>query len=152
MTSVTTFPALTPFVALLIALLLKMSLTSAAQVVTRLRARTFLLPEDAVLMGTKTVASEAPLVGRFALVWRNDGENLPYFLVCALAYTLAGASATAAWWLFGSYVALRYAHTAAYLGGRQPWRAILYLGSLAMMWLVAIQTVLTLTTRAGPAA
>ena len=152
MTPITPFPAFAPFVAVLLALLLKTSLTSAAQVITRLRARTFLLPEDAALMRTKPVAQEAPLVARFAFVWRNDGENLPFFLLWALAYTLSGASATMAWWLFGGYASLRYAHTLAYLGGRQPWRAVLYLGSVAVIWIVAIQTVLTLTARGGAAA
>ncbi len=125
--------------ALVLALLLKLSLTSLAQVVTRLRARTFLLPEDAALMRATAVANEAPAVARFAQVWRNDLENLPFFLICALAYTLAGAPATPAWWLFGLYTGLRVAHTAVYLAKLQPWRAIFYLGSLATMWIVAVR-------------
>ena len=63
------------------------------QIVSRLRARTFLLPEDAALLQVPASLEEAPLVRRCAAVWRNDVENLPLFLALALSWVLAGAPA-----------------------------------------------------------
>jgi uncharacterized MAPEG superfamily protein len=136
------FPAWPAFVAALLALFAKTSATSVLQVASRLRARTFLLPEDARMLGVKPVDEEAEIVRRFAGVWRNDMENLPLFLALALAYVLAGAPASVAWWLFGAYVALRYLHSGAYLAGLQPGRALCYLGSLAVCWIIAVRTLL----------
>lgn len=136
------FPAWPAFVAALIALFAKTSATSLLQVAWRLRARTFLLPEDARMLGVQPVAEEAEIVRRFAGVWRNDVENLPLFLVLALTWVLAGAPASGAWLLFGAYVALRYLHTGAYLGRLQPGRALCYLGSLAVCWTIALKALL----------
>ncbi len=72
-------------------------------------------------------------------MWRNDVENLPLFLVLALSWMLSGAGPVEAWLLFGLYVGLRWLHTGAYLAGLQPWRAILYLGSLAVCWTIAVR-------------
>lgn len=36
-----------------------------------------------------------------------------------------------------AYVLLRYLHTAVYLRGLQPWRALLYLGGLGVCWIIA---------------
>lgn len=135
------YPALPAFVLALAALFLKTTVTSALQVSTRWRARTFVLPEDAALFGWQTREREAPFVQRCAYVWRNDVENLPLFLVLALCYVLLGAPAADAGLLFASYVVLRYAHTAIYLVGLQPWRAVLYLSGLALCWVIAIRSV-----------
>lgn len=134
------FAALPSFALALAALLAKTTLTSALQVVCRLRAKTFLLPEDAALMRTRTVAAEAPFVQRCANVWRNDLENLPLFLFVALSYTLLGGEAGRAMWLFGAYALLRYVHTVVYLLGLQPWRAVLYLMSLSITWTLAVNS------------
>lgn len=136
------YPALPAFAATLLALFAKTSATSLLQVASRLRARTFLLPEDARMLGVEPVQEEAAIVRRFAGVWRNDVENLPLFLALALTYVLAGAPATGASVLFGAYVLLRYLHTGAYLGGLQPGRALCYLGSLAVCWAIAVKALL----------
>lgn len=134
-----TYPAWPAFVCALLALFIKTSATSVLQVVSRVRARTFLLPEDAAMLRVRPVHEEAALVRRCAAVWRNDVENLPLFLVLAFSWTLSGAGAFEAWLLFGVYVVLRWLHTGAYLAGLQPWRAILYLGSLAVCWTIAVR-------------
>lgn len=136
------FPALSAFAMALLALFLKTTLTSVIQVLSRLRAGAFLLPEDAALMRRKPVAAEASFVQRCANVWRNDVENLPLFLMLALSYTLLGASLESARLLFGMYVALRYVHTLVYLRGLQPWRALLYLAGMAVCWVIAVRIML----------
>ncbi|HEX9173345.1 MAG TPA: MAPEG family protein [Telluria sp.] len=135
----TSYPALPVFVAALIGLFAKTSATSVLQVVSRARARTFLLPEDAAIFRTQTVFEEAPLVRRCAGVWRNDVENLPLFLALALTYVLLGAASDSAALLFGLYVALRYLHSAAFLLALQPWRAILFILGQTVCWIIAVR-------------
>jgi uncharacterized MAPEG superfamily protein len=136
------YPALPAFALALAALFLKTTLTSVLQVGARLRARTFVLPEDAALLRLGVRAQEAPFVQRCASVWRNDMENLPLFLALALSYVLLGGSAESARNLFALYVVLRYLHTAVYLAGMQPWRALLYLSGMAVCWTIAVRIVL----------
>ena len=130
-------PALPAFAIALVALFAKTTLTSVIQVISRVRARTFLLPEDAALMRTRPVAVEAVFVQRCANVWRNDVENLPLFVTLALTYVLLGTSAESAQWLFAAYVVLRYLHTIVYLRGLQPWRAFAYSAGLVVCWVIA---------------
>lgn len=136
------YPAMPVFAMALVALFVKTTVTSMLQVASRLRAGTFLLPEDAALMRTRPVAAEAAFVQRCANVWRNDVENLPLFLVLALTHVLLGASRESAQWLFTTFVALRYAHTAVYLRGLQPWRALLYLSGLAVCGVIAARVLI----------
>ncbi|MFZ6721818.1 MAPEG family protein [Undibacterium sp. Ji49W] len=132
------FPALSSFVLALLALFLKASLLSALQVISRIRSRRYLLPEDAGMFGLRMVEAEVELVQRCARVWRNDVENLPLFLALALSYVLLGGDAYSANWLFGSYVLIRYLHTIVYLRGLQPWRAMLYLSGMVVCWMIAV--------------
>lgn len=136
------YPALPAFVLALVALFLKTTLTSALQVSSRFRSRVFTIPEDAALLRVKTRQEEAAFVQRCANVWRNDVENLPLFLALALSYVLLGGPAEPAHSLFAAYVILRYAHTAAYLRGLQPWRAILYLAGMLVCWVLAARVAL----------
>lgn len=136
------YPALPAFTAALVALFAKTTLTSLLQVISRLRAGVFPIPEDARLLRKKTAEAEAPFVRRCASVWCNDTENLPLFFALALAYTLLGASAASASQLFAAYVLLRYAHSIVFLLGLQPWRALLYLSGMAVCWVIAWKSLL----------
>ena len=140
------YPALPAFVLTLTALTAKSTGLSLLQVVARLKARTFPLPEDARLMKMAPSSQEAPFVARCANVWRNDLENVPIFLAAALGFTLLGGSAQAAAWLFGLFVAARTIHTVVYLRGLQPWRAVSYLAGLALTWSVIACSLRLLTS------
>ncbi|HSV53323.1 MAG TPA: MAPEG family protein [Burkholderiaceae bacterium] len=137
MTAAITFPALPAFAMALVALFAKTTLTSALQVVSRLRAGIFPIAEDARLLRKQPAEAEADFVRRCANVWRNDTENLPLFMVLGLSYVLLGATAATAQGLFGAYVLLRYAHTLVFLLGLQPWRAVIYLSGMAVCWVIA---------------
>lgn len=63
---VANYPAWPAFVMALVALFAKTTVTSFVQIIGRLRARTFLLPEDAALMRVRPVAAEALFVQRCA--------------------------------------------------------------------------------------
>lgn len=134
-------PALGVWVWALVALLLKTTLTSILQVHSRIRAGVFPIAEDARLMRRSPAAQEAPFVARCAQVWRNDTENLPFFLAVSLAYCLLGASVASAQAWLGAYVLLRWLHTGVYLAGLQPWRALSYLAGLAVCWALALACV-----------
>lgn len=136
------YPALPAFSLALIALFLKTALTSLLQVAARFRSRSFSAPEDARWAGVPLAAAESGLVQRCGSVWRNDTENLPLFLALALCYVLLGASLASAGWLLALYVALRYMHTVVYLRGLQPWRALFYLGGMAVCGVIAGRVVL----------
>lgn len=131
------YPAMPAFAMALVALFAKTTVTSVIQVVSRFRARSFVVPEDAAMMRTRPVAAEVAFVQRCVNVWRNDVENLPLFLVLALTYVLLGASLESAQWLFAAYVLLRYAHTIVYLRGLQPWRVLAYYAGLMVCWVIA---------------
>ncbi|MBI5259735.1 MAG: MAPEG family protein [Burkholderiales bacterium] len=135
------YPALPAFTVALVALFMKTTLTSGLQVVSRVRAGVFPIPEDARLMRKRPADAEADFVRRCANVWRNDTENLPLFLALALAYVLLGAPAQAAQVLFGAYVVLRYVHTLVFLLGLQPWRAVLYLAGMVVCWTMALKSI-----------
>jgi len=138
----TALPAFPAFVIALLALFLKLTLTSMLQVVSRFRSRAFTVPEDAALMGIAPRTEESPFVRRCGNVLRNDVENLPVFFALALAYVLSGAPAGTAQVLFGAYVALRYAHTVVYLKGLQPWRMLTYLAGMMVCWIIAVRAVM----------
>ena len=147
MTSALAFPALPAFALALAALFAKTTFTSLVQVWSPLRAGVFPIPEDARLMGRPPAQAEADFVRRCANVWRNDTENLPLFMALGLTYVLLGAPAGAAQLFFAAYVALRYAHTAVFLRGLQPWRAVLYLAGLAVCWGMAVHSVMLAMAR-----
>lgn len=136
------YPALPAFAVALVALFLKTTLTSMLQIIGRFRTRTFVLPEDAAMMRMRPKEQESAFVQRCANVWRNDVENLPLFIALALTYVLFGAPLASAQMLFTAYVALRYAHTGVFLFGVQPWRVIMYYGSLAICWVIAVRIVM----------
>lgn len=137
----TNYPALPIFVLAFTALFFKATVLSAVQVVSRIKARTFLLPEDARLMGIATTTpQEHPFVVRCGNVWRNDLENIPFFLAAALAFTLLGGAASTATLIFGGFVVVRYLHTLIYLRGLQPWRAMAFLTGLVITWSLVLAT------------
>ncbi|MBL0726419.1 MAPEG family protein [Piscinibacter sp. HJYY11] len=142
MTSLEAFPALPAFAIALVALFAKTTFTSVLQVISRVRAGVFPIPEDARLMRKPPAEAEADFVRRCANIWRNDTENLPLFLALGLTYTLLGAPAGAAQVYFGAYVALRYTHTVVFLLGLQPWRALFYLAGMAVCWAIAVESAL----------
>lgn len=141
------YPALPILVIALVALLLKATLLSLVQVAARLRARTFLVPEDAMLMHVAVSDREHPFVVRCGNVWRNDLENIPYFLAAALTFTMLGGAASTAAWIFGGFIAVRFLHTAIYLRGLQPWRAAAFLTGLALTWSLIVADILLVLQR-----
>jgi uncharacterized MAPEG superfamily protein len=96
-------------------------------------------PEDA---SGRTVAEvDPPEVARVLRAHRNAEASIVPFLVLALLYVILGAGPTAARVIFGGFVVFRYAHSFAYLGGKQPWRSIAFGLAGASLLAVIVQDV-----------
>ncbi|MCA9659666.1 MAG: MAPEG family protein [Myxococcales bacterium] len=95
--------------------------------------------EDARTMvkDAAVVGEDPPAVARVLRVHANTFANTVPFLLLAQAYVAAGAEATAAWVIFGTFTAARVLYSIVYLRGLQPWRSIAYgaglLTTLALM-------------------
>lgn len=133
--------ALAAWATLTAVLTVKMHFTSWLQLLERRFHGRLRNPEDVAAfgrLGFRTVGP--PPVGfgqRADSVWRNDLENIPMFLLTALALLLLGASGPAYTGLLVAFGAFRVAHTAVYLAALQPWRSIIFFGSLGCQ-LVAV--------------
>jgi prostaglandin-E synthase 1 len=100
-------------------------------------------PEDAttVAKGAKVADVEPPEVARVLRAQRNADVNIVPFLVLGLLYVINGASARAAWILFGGFTLARLGHTFAYLYGKQPWRTIFFVIGGVMTLALMVQVV-----------
>ena len=95
----TTEPRVLAFYALAtVTLFIKFWLLAVTQGLVRVRHKTFVNPEDARVFGRggEAAAAEHPTVARAGAAMRNDLENLPFFFVLALVYTLLGCWPTGA--------------------------------------------------------
>lgn len=133
-----THPAFTPLVLFSVLLVLKMGAVAFATANARRKAKVVVNPEDTkVNPGSRAASEEGPDVLRAKRVHQNDVENIPGFLVLALLFTLAGASATAGWAYFGAYFAARALHTYFYLNAMQPWRTVaFFVGQLVQLGII----------------
>jgi uncharacterized membrane protein YecN with MAPEG domain len=131
-------PAFQPLALFSTLLVLKMFAVGGVTANRRRLARVVVNPEDVrVNPGSQPREQEAPEVLRAKRVHANDVENIPGFLVLALIFTLAGASATAGWAYFGLYFVARVFHTFAYLKGLQPWRTAAFgVGQVTLLGVV----------------
>jgi len=109
----------------------KMWANSGVQIWARLKHKTFPNPEDAVSFGSVLKmqlegGKEPALAVRAAACWRNDLENIPLFIILALAYVLFDGPMTAGLIYFSSYTIVRSFHTFFYIKGLQPWRTLAF--------------------------
>ncbi len=120
--------------------------TSLYQAGLRIKAKAFISPEDARLVRSKSMRSkpvngESAQMQRIGAVWRNDLENIPYFLVLALTYVLLGCWPAGATIYFGIFTLFRFTHTAAYLYGLQPLRFTCYIGGTVISCILSAHIV-----------
>ena len=105
------------------------SLTGAG----RGKVKVFVNPEDAGKEGKVQTSDEAS-IARLMRAHRNALENFVPFAVIGILYVLMGASTTWAYILFGTYTGARVLHSIMYLGGKQPWRTVMYgIGGVATL-------------------
>jgi glutathione S-transferase len=105
----------------------KMFTNSIVQGRGRFGAKVFPNPEDAKLFGGQLAAQEVPTVQRASAVWRNDVENIAFFLILAGIYVMAAGLSSAAFEIYCVvFVIARIFHSIFYLNGVQPWRTIAF--------------------------
>jgi uncharacterized MAPEG superfamily protein len=120
-----------------IILALKMSSLAIVQGRARVKAGTFVNPEDASTFGGKVAPEEPAMVQRAAKAWRNDIENIPIFLILAWIYVSAGLSTTPFVIYCLVFMVARIVHTICYLNSIQPMRTISFtIGAVAMLALI----------------
>jgi uncharacterized MAPEG superfamily protein len=133
-------PAFTPLVIVVVLLVLKMGAVAFVTANVRRKSGIVVNPEDTgVNPGTHAEEQDAPATLRAKRAHLNDVENIPAFMILALLYTLAGASATAGWIYFGTYFAARTLHTIFYLNAMQPWRTIAFtIGQITQLGIIVV--------------
>jgi microsomal prostaglandin-E synthase 1 len=108
----------------------------------RTKTKTTNNPEDvATVAKGAAVADDPPEVARVLRAHRNADANIMPFLVLGFLYVINGASARAAWILFGGFTLTRMGHTFAYLNGKQPWRTIFFSASGIVTLALMVQVV-----------
>ncbi len=116
----------------------KMFALSVVQGIGRISSGKFTRPEDAAVFAEgKQATREAPLVERAGQCWRNDLENIPMFLLLALAFILAGGSDEWAMFYCVTFTVSRVLHSVVYLCAFQPHRTIIYSVGAAVCFMVA---------------
>jgi microsomal prostaglandin-E synthase 1 len=101
--------------------------------------KTTMNPEDppTVAKGAQVVTEDPPAVARVLRAHSNAFVNIMPFLVLAFLYVLLGATPTMAWIFFGGFTAVRWAHSLAYIGAKQPWRTLSFvIGGLLTLGLM----------------
>jgi uncharacterized MAPEG superfamily protein len=117
----------------------KMFFNSLAQGKGRVSTSIFTNPEDARLFGGKLEAQEAPAVQRASAVWRNDLENIPFFLIIAGIYVMATGLSSEAFEIYCVvFIIARIFHTICYLNSLQPWRTIAFVVGAGAMFALMI--------------
>ncbi len=98
------------------------------------KSKQFINPEDSIVNKGKLAEHEHPDVSRVQRAHANALENaVPFFVVGAL-YVATGASKTGAQAYCYTFLAARVLHSIVYIGGRQPFRTILFMvGALATL-------------------
>ncbi len=116
-------------------------------------SKTVMNPEDAntVAKGATVVDVDPPEVARVLRAHTNALVNIVPFLFLALVFVMLGPSGGEAWILLSVFTGFRYLHSIAYVGGRQPFRTIFFVGGLLTQVAVMVEIVRALlTSPAGP--
>jgi prostaglandin-E synthase 1 len=98
-------------------------------------------PEDpgTVAKGAQVVAVDPPQVARVLRAHTNAMASIVPHLGLGLLYVILGASAQMAWIFFGGFTVLRFVHSFAYVGEKQPWRTISFvIGGLFTLGLMVL--------------
>ena len=139
MTPLAAQPAFVAYAVALLVLSLNMLLLWAYSGSVRGKTKTTPNREDASTLatGAELVENEPPEVARVLRAHRNAMANIVPFALLGLVFVLAGGSGAVAWAIFGVFTFARVVHSLAYLGGKQPWRSLMFgLGGVATLVLM----------------
>ncbi len=133
-------PIFQAYSATAIALAMNLLLLGNGSAVSRARAGEVINPEDKEKLNKEAVVvfeEGNAKTARYRRAHRNALENIPVFLLTALALTFTTVPATVAYALFAVFVVARLLHSGCYVVGVQPWRTAAFaLGALAQVVLL----------------
>ena len=135
-------PAFVAYTITSLVLCLNLIVLWAMSGVRRTSTKTAVNPEDAKLFKAQEVQLDPAPVARVLRAHANAEATVYPFLILGLLYVLLGAPYAAAVVIFTVFVIARLAHSAFYLGARQPWRTISF--TLSAVALVALMVALVL--------
>ncbi|HEY8076942.1 MAG TPA: MAPEG family protein [Labilithrix sp.] len=98
--------------------------------VVRARTKTARNPEDVGKKATLT-NEDPPDVARVLRAHRNAADNILPFAILAFILVQLGATPVVVGALCGVFTLARLAHSASYLGEKQPWRSIFFAAGAA---------------------
>lgn len=128
-------------------LFLKMLSNSVIQGQVRIKAKSYPLPENARYFAKSSVKDDPEIVVRASNCWRNDLENIPMFLILALAFVIVGGGPTAMLFYGLLFTSTRFLHSYYYLTARQPHRFLCYLTGLILTLTMTFHTWILIFTR-----
>jgi glutathione S-transferase len=107
----------------------------------RAMRKTFVNPEDATLNKGTQAEVEHPDTARVKRAHQNALENAVPFFAVGLLYALTAPSMGVAQGFFYTFLAVRVLHTFFYLGGKQPFRTMMFaIGALCILGM-AVQVI-----------
>ena len=124
-------------------LFFKMHANSVIQAYYRTTRRVYARPEDGQLPGLKggeEAKEDLPEVRRTAAMWGNDLDNVPLFILVALALTLLRGPAQWGALYFGVFCLARLLHAVFYFKLVQPHRFFAYQTGLISRAALAVHT------------
>jgi uncharacterized MAPEG superfamily protein len=126
-----------------VALFLKSQALAILQGHVRIKNKAYAKPEDAKVYGkgAEALAADLPVVQRAQGAIRNDGENIPYFLLIGLAHVQLGCWEAGVPWLFGTFFVARCAHSIFMVSPRQPHRTLAYAIGMIVTFVLSAQVV-----------
>ncbi|MFN8577373.1 MAG: MAPEG family protein [Candidatus Sericytochromatia bacterium] len=118
-------------------LFIKMFAIGITQGLLKKKYSSFVVVEDAKMMGLEPATSEPLPLVRANNAFRNDLENIPMFLFLALVYVMLNCWDRGSLIYFTTFVFARIMHSIFYINGKQPWRSMSYGIGLLMSFIIS---------------
>ena len=138
-------PTFIAYVITSLALCLNLLVVWAASGAVRAKSGVAINAEDGAKYGAPVSPHDPPDVARVLRVHANAQASIFPFLLLGLIYVLAGGSSVTGSIIFAIFTLVRFAHSAVYLAGKQPWRTVTFATGLAatvaLMGAIVVQLV-----------
>ena len=135
-------PAFTTFAVCTAILVVKSLLSGSYTAITRIRQKQFVNPEDGEMFKGASDPTETDAAARALRIQRNDTENFVLFFGLGLVFVLTGATALEASAYFWTFTIARILHTLTYVGGKQPWRSLVFAAGVFCLLGMTVQVLM----------
>jgi uncharacterized MAPEG superfamily protein len=118
-------------------LFIKMFAVGLSQGLIKAKNKSFVVVEDAKMLGLEPATTEPIQLIRANNAFRNDLENIPIFLFLGLVYVIMNCWDRGSAIYFPLFVFARVMHSIFYISGKQPWRTISFALGLTMSFTIS---------------